>query len=221
MDLRSPYLRCGCVVVGYDGGMQWIIGIDEAGRGPLAGPVAVGVFAVPVGFDIESLSGIRDSKALSAWQREEWYATLKTLDGVRYAVSQVGPRHIDTKGIVHAVNVAIKRALKRLDIAPECARVLLDGGLGAPVEYSDQVTIIKGDTIEPTISAAAILAKVTRDRYMVRQAQRYPQYGFEQHKGYGTLTHRQSIQQCGFSPLHRTTFCRSIMPGRMPGRTAT
>lgn len=189
--------------------MQWIIGIDEAGRGPLAGPVAVGVFAVPSGFDLKTLAGIRDSKTLSEAQREAWFATLKDVEGVRHAVAMVGAPHIDANGIVHAVRTAMHRALTRIDVDPAHARVLLDGGLRAPAHYHNQATIIKGDATEPTISAAAILAKVTRDRYMMQQAQRYPQYGFAQHKGYGTKAHREAIATHGLSKLHRKSFCHT------------
>jgi ribonuclease HII len=194
----------------YTGTMRWLIGIDEAGRGPLAGPVAVGVCVAPDGFDLTPLAGIRDSKKLSEKQREGWYGTLTTLPDIRYAVSMVSAGHIDRHGIQHAIRTTLSHALARLALDPRECTVLLDGGLRAPNEYADQTTIVRGDATEPLISAAAILAKVTRDRYMVGQADIYPAYGFEVHKGYGTAKHREAIRVHGVSPLHRSTFCRNI-----------
>jgi ribonuclease HII len=186
--------------------MHWTIGIDEAGRGPLAGPVAVGVCAVPDGFDLNLLAGIRDSKKLSEKQREVWYGTLSTLPEARFAVSMVSAGHIDRHGIQHAIRSALSHALEKLELDPQACTILLDGGLRAPEQYTNQTTIIRGDTSEPTIATAAILAKVTRDRYMVEQAKEYPVYGLELHKGYGTALHMSAIAQHGLCALHRRTF---------------
>lgn len=196
-------VTCGAV---YTDCMQWLVGIDEAGRGPLAGPVAVGVFAVTVDFDRKTLAGIRDSKVLSERQREEWSRRISQLPAIR-SVALVGASHIDRYGIVRAINTAMVRALKRLPASPEDCLVLLDGGLRAPSEYTAQHTIVRGDATEPLISAAAILAKVARDHYLRTQAKRFPEYGFEVHKGYGTVAHRAMIEQYGLCPLHRRTFC--------------
>ncbi len=190
--------------------MHWLVGIDEAGRGPLAGPVAVGVFAVPEDFDIRLLTGIRDSKKLSERQRELWYGRISALSAV-CSVTLIGADHIDQDGIVHAIEEAMRRALERVPVDPADCRILLDGGLHAPTEYIEQRTIVRGDDTEPLISAAAILAKVTRDRHMRAHSVRYPGYGFESHKGYGTLSHRAAIRQYGLTPLHRRTFCHGLL----------
>jgi ribonuclease HII len=187
--------------------LDFTVGVDEAGRGPLAGPVAVGVFAVSPQFDLALLNGIRDSKLLSAQQREEWYIRLTSVPDVRWYVSFSGPRYIDDHGIVPAITQALRRALRATGVDAARSTVLLDGGLRAPQMYRQQRTIIGGDRTEPLISAAAILAKVTRDRYMVRQARLFKNYGFERHKGYGTTMHYNALREHGLTPLHRATFC--------------
>ncbi len=189
--------------------MRWLIGIDEAGRGPLAGPVAVGAFAVSVTYNTDILSGIRDSKTLSERQREAWAGTLATLADARRAVSLVGAPLIDRHGIVWAVRTALARSLSKLSLDPVACTVLLDGGLRAPAAYTDQTTIVRGDASEPVISAAAILAKVARDRHMVQLAARYPAYGFDVHKGYGTVAHRVAIETFGLCAVHRRSFCHA------------
>jgi len=189
---------------------QWIVGVDEVGRGPLAGPVAVGVFAVPNGVSQSFLKGIKDSKKLSGHAREEWARILNRHPEARSAVAMVGANSIDTHGIVQSIQIAMRRALQRLDINPINAQVLLDGGLHAPDEYTSQRTIIKGDNSIPVISAAAILAKVRRDDYMTNLARRYPEYAFEQHKGYGTKQHRDALARFGLSDVHRRSFCTRL-----------
>jgi ribonuclease HII len=196
--------------------MQYLIGIDEAGRGPLAGPVAVGVAAVPMDFDWSTLSGVRDSKKLSEKKREEIFERaneLKSSHVLRLAVSTSSATYIDTYGIVPAIRRALAEALSRLEVVPEECRVLLDGSLSAPVEYIHQQTIVRGDDSEPIISLASIVAKVTRDRLMRRLAARYPAYEFDVHKGYGTLSHRQAIARCGLSNIHRASFCTRLPIG--------
>jgi ribonuclease HII len=190
---------------------MWTIGIDEAGRGPLAGPVSVGVFAVSSDFVMENLNGIRDSKQISEKKREEWYKILTALPECRCAVAFSSPQLIDTKGIVYAIQNAMQRALAKLDLDPQLCTVMLDGSLHAPSEYLSQKTIIKGDVTEPVISAAAILAKVKRDMYMKKVAEEYPPYLFEKHKGYGTKVHCEAIRTHGLSELHRTSFCKNIL----------
>lgn len=192
---------------------RWTIGIDEAGRGPLAGPVAVGVFAVSEAFDHTLLTGIRDSKTLSEKKRESWYALLTEQHNTRWAVGLASADDIDRCGIVAAVRKAMTHALSELELHPGACRVLLDGSLRAPVPYAEQTTIVRGDATVPVISAAAILAKVTRDRHMQLLDQTYPEYGFAGHKGYGTALHRAAIVQYGLSPEHRTTFCQSTLAG--------
>jgi len=190
---------------------MWTIGIDEAGRGPLAGPVSVGVFAVSSQFAMENLEGIRDSKQISEKKREEWYKALTSMEQCRCAVSFSSPQIIDTQGIVFAIQNAMNRALGKLGLDPDVCTVLLDGSLRAPEEYLSQKTIIRGDVTEPVISAAAILAKVKRDLYMKKVAKEYPEYLFEKHKGYGTRVHMEAIREHGLSELHRTSFCKNII----------
>jgi ribonuclease HII len=193
---------------------RWIIGIDEAGRGPLAGPVAVGAVVVPKKFDFGYLDGIRDSKQLTPAAREAWYRRLRALKragALDFAVSFSSETIIDSRGIVPAISSALSRALARLHVAPHACEVLLDGNLRAPSEYQMQKTIIHGDESEPLIALASIAAKVERDRRMVRLAREYPLYDFEVHKGYGTVSHRQKIEAHGFCELHRVTFCRRLL----------
>ena len=208
---------------------QWVIGVDEAGRGPLAGPVAVGVVLAPKGFNIKkAFPGVADSKKLSEKKREEIFALLQPNYGgpssglVRYVVMFASAKEIDKKGIVVAIRHAVARGLKQLlekttevrppyiKAGPLCLEVLLDGSLHAPAEYA-QKTIIKGDVTEPIISLASIAAKVTRDRLMQRLAKKYPGYGFEQHKGYGTKGHYEALMRHGLSPEHRKTFLTKLL----------
>lgn len=189
-----------------------VIGIDEAGRGPLAGPVSVGTVLLFSQSKLP-LSGLKDSKKLSEKQREECFARIRSWQKegkLQYAVSLVSHSVIDAKGISFAIRSGIARNLKKLDADPKFAEVLLDGSLKAPQEYTCQKTIIKGDEKIPVISLASIVAKVTRDRAMKRLGKKYPQYGFEIHKGYGTLSHRKMIQKYGPCEIHRKTFLRNF-----------
>lgn len=190
--------------------MRYVLGIDEAGRGPLAGPVAVGVVAVPANFDMTMLRDVRDSKQLSPKKRDELYSVLHSMPQLLSAVSMVGPAVIDDRGIVYAVSLAMKRSLKKLALDPDACSVLLDGSLKAPPVYTHQETIVRGDATEPLIGAASILAKVTRDRYMAKMAEKFPKYGFDAHKGYGTKRHCEAIALHGPSEQHRRTFCTSL-----------
>ncbi|MDO8576413.1 MAG: ribonuclease HII [bacterium] len=193
--------------------MRYVIGIDEAGRGPLAGPVAVGAVMVPVSFDWKVLEGVRDSKKLSEKKREEFFARVLELERsqtLRFAVSTSSAVYIDRYGIVPAIKRALAEALSRFEIEPADCRVLLDGSLSAPAQYIHQETIIRGDDTEPVISLASIMAKVTRDRLMKRLSPKYPAYDFHVHKGYGTLAHRRIIATSGLCDLHRRTFCTRI-----------
>lgn len=189
---------------------KYIIGIDEAGRGPLAGPVAVGGVCIPSDFDFSIFSYVRDSKKLSERAREQTYKEVRMLaraGGIRFAVALIPASTIDTKGITFAVRQGIDRIFTKLAVAPDEVEVRLDGSLKAPPIYHMQETIIKGDATEPAISLASIMAKVTRDRHMVRLAARYPAYGFDIHKGYGTRAHQQALERSGLSDVHRVTFC--------------
>ncbi|MES2409719.1 MAG: ribonuclease HII, partial [Patescibacteria group bacterium] len=188
--------------------IDYIIGIDEAGRGPLAGPVSVGICIAPTDFDFTIFKNLKDSKKLSEKRRVEVLAQMKELQDskvINFSVALVSNKMIDDKGIVFAISSAIKALLNKISIEPRKVKILLDGGLRAPDEYIYQETIIKGDEKEPVISLASIAAKVTRDLHMVKLSKDYPEYGFEIHKGYGTLKHREAIKKHGQSIVHRRT----------------
>lgn len=189
--------------------MQWIVGVDEAGRGPLAGPVAVGVVAVPRHLDIKkAFPGVNDSKKLSEAVREELYAEALArakAGEIRLCARLAGALYIDAHGIARAVRRGVWSGVRHV-AEPETCFVKLDGLLKAPPEYR-QETIIKGDALEPVISLASVVAKVRRDRLMKRLAAEFPQYGFEVHKGYGTRKHREAIGEFGLCALHRRSFC--------------
>lgn len=191
-----------------------MVGIDEVGRGPLAGPVTLCACAAPVDFDLAHFDGIRDSKKLSAQKREEWFSKISMLRSsgeLDFAHASVTAAEIDTVGISKAIEKAIHLCLEALKLDPETTEIFLDGSLRAPRRFEIQQTIIKGDEKIPLISAASIVAKMTRDRYMEEQAQVYPGYGLEHHKGYGTAEHYKAIKKFGISPIHRRTFLRSII----------
>ena len=195
-----------------------IIGIDEAGRGPLAGPVAVGAACVPKGFDWKMIPGVNDSKKLSAKNREAIFMRARELQKegkLEYSVSMVSAPVIDKIGIAPAVRLGIKRCFNKLDKNPKTVSVKLDGLLYAPEEYLEQETITKGDQKEKIIGLASIMAKVTRDRYMVKIAKEYPKYSLEIHKGYGTKVHRGAISKYGLSKIHRAYFCKNILNNKI------
>lgn len=192
---------------------KWIVGIDEAGRGSLAGPVSVGVLSVPINFDWTLIPGVRDSKQLSPKKRETIYLVAKQLQKegkLDFRVTFSSADIIDRRGITHAVRTGIIRGLQSLKLNPTITKVKLDGLLHAPEEYIFQETIIRGDATEPEISLASIVAKVERDRLMVKLAEKHPLYGFEIHKGYGTVVHRNAILEHGLSVMHRQSFCRGL-----------
>jgi ribonuclease HII len=192
--------------------MRFLIGIDEAGRGPLAGPVAVGIVKVPDGFDKKFFLGIKDSKKLTEKERELWFdlaVEARRRGELDYAVSLVSEKVIDKKGIVHAINLGIKRCLESVG-AEETSQVFLDGGIKAPDKFLHQSTVVKGDEKIPVISLASILAKVVRDRKMRKFAEKYPEFGFDAHKGYGTKLHREAILKYGPTELHRKTFIHRL-----------
>lgn len=198
--------------------MKFVIGIDEAGRGPLAGPVTVGSFGTTEKtaklilknfFD----GNLRDSKKLSEKKREEIFAKLSLLKkegSVSFEVSHSTPKMIDKMGISYAIKTGIEKCLENLNIENYKLKILLDGLLKAPAKYKDQETIIKGDESSVFIACASIVAKVSRDRLMRKLAKKYPLYGFEIHKGYGTALHRNLIKKLGPSIIHRRSFCKNI-----------
>lgn len=194
--------------------MKFVLGVDEAGRGPLAGPVAVGVVMAPEDFDIlAAFPGLRDSKKLSEKRREALFEELvrrEKAGDLRFCVKSVSAAVIDRNGITKAVITSVHAGVRQLAPLPTDVHVYLDGLLSAPKEYA-QETIVEGDSKIPAIMLAAIAAKVSRDRLMVKLASEYPGYGFEKHKGYGTKAHQEAIRSLGFSELHRRSFCRNII----------
>lgn len=194
-------------------GRHFRVGIDEVGRGPLAGPVAVGVVMIRREFDQAHLAKVRDSKSLTEKQRVSIYQQIRSFGesgGLWYTVSFVSVSVVDQLGINSAIALALERGLKKIGTDPKNTSLLLDGGLKAPVVYGDQTSIIKGDQSDCLIGAASIMAKVERDKRMERLAFKFPGYGLERHKGYGTLLHRRAIKELGLSPIHRKTFCRRL-----------
>lgn len=185
------------------GGYNWIAGLDEAGRGALAGPVAVGAVILPPKQDVLSLlSGVRDSKQMTPRERERWAEKIRQC-AISYAVGLAVVREIDEMGIVPAIWLAARRALEQLSHQPDA--LLLDY-LTIPDYPVPQISLVHGDCISLSIASASVLAKTTRDKYMVSLKGKYPQYGFEQHKGYGTLAHRRAIQYYGVTTVHRKCF---------------
>ncbi len=188
----------------------------------MAGPVAVAAIAIMSRSNLDrkrfdlGFGKLRDSKHLAPRRREEWFDWLRKQQAarwLRFTVSLVGEKTIDRIGIVRAVKIGVKRCLARLDLKPEQCRILLDGSLHAPKIYQNQKTIIRGDNRIKIIMLASIAAKVRRDRRMRRLAKRYPGYGFEIHKGYGTRAHYVALRQRGLSPLHRRSFLKKFVPG--------
>ncbi len=190
---------------------QRYIGIDEVGRGPLAGPVTLGFFMIEHNKRKEvhqRLAGITDSKKLSPKKRREYSSIINTLqtEGLVVAITRsVSATLIDKIGINRAIELALKRGIKSLDLDASNDMIILDGGLYAPKQYH-QETIIKGDQSNWLIGAASVFAKVARDNKMDRYAKKYPHYCFDQNKGYGTEQHRKSIQKYGPSDLHRKSW---------------
>jgi len=189
--------------------MRYIVGVDEAGRGPLAGPVAVGVVMVTEGYDIlANFPGLNDSKKLSEKKRDALFVKLQEeirAGNVRATVTLVSAARIDAKGIAPSVRHGVDTGVRKLLPDPTQGKVWLDGSLKAPDEY-EQETVIGGDGLIPAIMLASVAAKVTRDRMMMKLDMQYPLYGFAKHKGYGTREHMDAIRAHGPCEIHRTTF---------------
>ena len=185
----------------FGNGIQIICGVDEAGRGPLAGPVCAAAVILPPHADIP---GLNDSKKLSDKRRRELFPVIKET-AVAYGIGIATHEEIDEINILQATYLAMERAIQALSVKPELA--LIDGNrardFGIPVE-----TVVKGDSRSASIAAASILAKVTRDDMMLELAETYPQYGFEIHKGYGTKAHYAALDEHGISPIHRMSFLK-------------
>ena len=188
----------------YAGGFDLVCGIDEAGRGPLAGPVAAAAVILPENVRILRLN---DSKKLSPKVRDELFAEIKE-KAVAWSVGIASPARIDEINILQATYEAMREALAGLSVAPG---VLLNDAVTIPGVSIPQVPIIKGDAKSLSIAAASILAKVTRDRMMEEYGNVFPGYGFEKHKGYGTAAHMEAIRQLGPCPIHRRTFLKNIL----------
>ena len=185
-------------------GYNVICGVDEAGRGPLAGPVFAAAVILPEGHIIE---GVNDSKKLSEKKRDLLFD--KIIDEcVCYSIGTASEREIDEINILQATFLAMKRAVDGLEIKPDLA--LVDGNQIPPVN-ADVLTIVKGDGKSASIAAASIIAKVSRDRYMIELAKQYPKYEFERHKGYGTKLHYEKIAEHGICEAHRKTFLKKLL----------
>jgi ribonuclease HII len=180
-------------------GIYWVAGVDEAGRGPLAGPVIAA--AVILNPD-RPIDGLADSKKLTEKQREKLFILIQE-NALAWAIGRAEVEEIDRINILQASLLAMKRAVESLSMTPNLA--LIDGNK-SPQLTCETKTIIGGDSLEPAISAASILAKVTRDREMVVLDQQFPQYGFAKHKGYGTAAHLAALQKYGPCALHRRSF---------------
>ena len=186
-----------------DRGFRAICGIDEAGRGPLAGPVCAAAVILPEGLEIP---GLNDSKKLTDKKRRELFPIIEE-QALAYGIGWASQEEIDDINILQATFLAMSRAVEQLNIRPDLA--LVDGNraptLDLPVE-----TVVKGDSLSASIAAASVLAKVSRDDVMLRMAEEYPGYGFEVHKGYGTKAHYEALRTFGPSPIHRRTFLKKF-----------
>ena len=187
----------------YSEDIRVICGVDEAGRGPLAGPVCAAAVILPEGLE---LPGLTDSKKLTDKKRRELFPLIQE-QAIAYGIGFATEQEIDEINILQATFLAMQRALDQLSVKPDLA--LVDGNrekdFGVPVK-----TVVKGDSLSANIAAASILAKVTRDNLMQEMAGSYPQYGFEIHKGYGTKAHYAALREFGPSPIHRMTFLKKF-----------
>jgi ribonuclease HII len=197
--------------------MKYVVGIDEVGRGPLAGPVTVCVTLCEENI-YEDLkrnkllpkSGI-DSKKLTSVEREKYEKVLKdlALEGkISFSINHISNKEIDNKGIVFCIKKALKYGLINLKVPTE-SFILLDGSLKAPKKFKNQKTIIRGDEKEKIIAWSSILAKVSRDGLMIKMAKKFPKYGLDIHKGYGTDRHKKAIKKYGISAFHRESFIKA------------
>ena len=192
-------IETGCFEEGY----QVICGVDEAGRGPLAGPVCAAAVILPPNAQIP---GLNDSKKLTDKKRRELMPVIKEM-AVAYGIAFADEKEIDEINILQATYRAMHRAIESLPVKPDLA--LVDGNragdFGLPVK-----TVVKGDSLSASIAAASILAKVTRDDLMLEQAENYPKYKFDVHKGYGTKAHYEALREFGPCPIHRMTFLKKF-----------
>ncbi len=187
----------------YDEGYELICGVDEAGRGPLAGPVCAAAVILPRGLEIP---GLTDSKKISEKKREELYELIKE-KALTYGIAFASVEEIEQHNILEATFIAMNRAISQLDPAPQLA--LIDGNRTKGIMVESR-SVVKGDSRCADIAAASILAKVTRDRYMLQMAEKFPLYYFEKHKGYGTKLHYEALRQHGPSEIHRLSFLKKM-----------
>lgn len=185
-------------------GFDIICGVDEAGRGPLAGPVYAAAVILPSDCVIE---GLNDSKKLTEKKREALFDEIKE-KALAYGIASADEKEIDEINILNATFIAMKRAIASLSVKPDLA--LIDGNQKSHTDI-EEVTVIKGDAKSMSIAAASVLAKVSRDRFMLEMAEKYPQYEFARHKGYGTKLHYEKIAQYGVCDIHRRTFLKKIL----------
>ena len=189
----------------YEDGVKYIAGIDEAGRGPLAGPVVIGcVIMKPESF----IEYVNDSKKVSETKREMLYEKI-TSEAIAWSTGIVDEKEIDELNILNATKKALTEAIDKLDVKPDV--ILVDALDKIDTKGIKYISVIKGDAKIYSISAASIIAKVTRDRIMKEYDEVYPQYGFAGHKGYGTAKHIQAIKEYGICPLHRKTFTKNFI----------
>ena len=186
-------------------GCRYIVGVDEVGRGPLAGPVVAAAVIMPLS-DEEIIAGIDDSKKLSAKKREALAEEIKKR-AVAYAICEIQAEEIDEINILQATRLCMKRAVEKLPVASDM--VLTDGNMTLDISLP-QRSIVKGDSLSYSIGAASILAKVYRDNLMDEYAKIYPAYAFEKNKGYGTAAHIQGIKEAGLCNIHRKTFTKNF-----------
>lgn len=184
-------------------GASYIAGVDEAGRGPLAGPVCAAACILPRNLEIP---GLNDSKKLSSKARDSLYDIIIN-SAVSYGIAFATVEEIESLNILNATFLAMNRALSQL--SPQPALALIDGNRNSGISIPSRC-VVKGDSLCADIAAASVLAKVTRDRYMLTMAEQYPEYGFEKHKGYGTVQHYAALRQFGPSPIHRPSFLRKM-----------
>ena len=185
-------------------GIELICGVDEAGRGPLAGPVCAAAVILPNGL---MLDGLNDSKKLSEKKREQLFPLIRE-KAITFSVAFADVEEIERLNILNATFLAMNRAIEGLALRPQLA--LIDGNRNRGIEIESRC-IIGGDGKSASIAAASILAKVSRDHLMLELAKQYPQYGFEKHKGYGTRAHYEALRQYGPSPVHRMSFLKSFL----------
>ena len=184
-------------------GASYIAGVDEAGRGPLAGPVCAAACILPRNLEIP---GLNDSKKLSSKARDSLYDIIIN-SAVSYGIAFASVEEIESLNILNATFLAMNRALSQL--SPQPALALIDGNRNSGISIPSRC-VVKGDSLCADIAAASVLAKVTRDRYMLTMAEQYPEYGFEKHKGYGTAQHYAALRQFGPSSIHRPSFLRKM-----------